>query len=85
MTETNCSTISKVSYRLLQQPDNEVEYEIAGDRSAQDYFMVNSVNGDVSVMRDLTLDDEDEYKVDHCLLIFGLFLGVTVLQVLKIL
>ena len=50
-------------FLFVQPPDNVVQYELVGDELAQEYFLVNPLNGEVSVRRSLLNNDAKRYTV----------------------
>ena len=59
---TKCVIFDKV-FSVSQGLDKVIEYEVVGDDDAEDFFMVNAAQGEISLKKDLMLDDKDEYKV----------------------
>ena len=50
-------------FSVSQGLDKVIEYEVVGDDDAEDFFMVNAAQGEISLKKDLMLDDKDEYTV----------------------
>ena len=42
----------------MQKPHNEVIFELVGDETALQYFMVDDVSGEVSLRKSLVVDPE---------------------------
>lgn len=43
----------------LQSPHNDIRYEIAGSRKANEFFLINEVTGEIYIKKPLSEDNED--------------------------